>query len=64
MTTLGPDMITTADLQKRWRKASSKTIYRYARRYAEILQPVKMGRNWLFELENVRKFEKQMREIS
>lgn len=57
------DYFTAADLQKRWRKKNIKTIYRYVKSYNDILKPIKMGRDLLFSVDNVEKFEKQMRVI-
>ena len=54
---------TVIDLMERWRKESKKTVYRLIQRYRSILKPVKIGRELLIEIENVKKFEEQMRVI-
>jgi len=60
---LGPDLLTVTQLSKRWAK-EPQTIWRIAKRYKAILQPVKIGRSLLFDPENVKKFEESKRMVS
>lgn len=55
--------LTVKELQERWRKDSTKTIYRIINRYKKILKPMKIGRSILIDIENIEKFESQMRTV-
>lgn len=59
---LGTKLLTVTDLVARW-GMSQKTVYRIAAQYLGILDPVKIGRAYRFEPDNVRKFEEQMRMV-
>lgn len=55
-------LLSIADLAGRW-SLSHKSCYRIAVKYSDILLPVKIGREYRFEPENVGKFEAQMRVV-
>ena len=61
---MGPDLLTTEELRQRWKKNNRKTIWRMAKQYNDVLQPMKIGRELLFDPANVKKFEEQMRVVS
>jgi len=56
-------LLTIEDLTARW-SMSPKTCYRIAAQYKEILDPKKIGREYRFEPENVKRFEEQMRMVT
>jgi len=53
--------LTAEDLRVRFQCDTVETVYVWAKRYREILQPMKIGRKLLFNIENVKKFEEHMK---
>jgi len=56
-------LFTTEDLRRRWNKKTRFVVRRLIHRYADILEPMKIGRELMIYPENVIKFEEAMRII-
>lgn len=54
-------LLSTEDLRVRWRMATRKTVRLILKRYGDIFNPVKVGKQLLVEEGAVRKFEEGRR---
>lgn len=53
--------LTVKDMQARFSVKKPDTVYAWAKRYADILQPMRIAGRLMFDPVNVRKFEQTMR---